>query len=125
MDHPQCNFAAAEVVASRYNIAVQARHQLSLWLPNFEHCMHLILGDFLSQTAHMEIDFTWLLVAFMSNMLLPERLHQELVQLILSRCPALRRIIKCQMMPLHFWGSFEEPDEVILQCSWSATPVAF
>ena len=125
MNYPQCNFVGVEVVASRYDIAVQARHRLSVSLPNFEHRVHLILGDFLSRTAQMEINLTRLSVAFMSDMLLPEVLHHELVQLIVSRCPALRRIVKCKSMPRHFRGNFEEKGKIMVQCSWSATPVAF
>ena len=73
----------------------------------------------------MEMNLTRLSVAFMSDMLLPEVLHQELVHLIVSRCPALRRIVKCKLMPRHFRGEFEEKDKIMVQCSWSASPVAF
>ena len=61
----------------------------------------------------------------MSDMLLPERLHQVLVQLILDRCTVLRRIVKCQQMPHFFLENFTDGIKVMLQCSWSATPVAF
>jgi hypothetical protein len=87
--HPKCTFAGVRVVTTCYDIAVQARHQLSLSFPIFEHRVHLLLGAFLSLAAQMEIDFTRLLVAFISDILLQEQLHQELVQLILRRCPAL------------------------------------
>ena len=58
----------------------------------------------------------------MSDMLLPERLHQALVQLFLDRYSVLRRIIKCQHMLLHFRGNFTDGVEVMLQYSRSATP---
>ena len=115
MAHPQWKVACVEVVAFHYNILVQTRYQLFLSFSNFEHRVHLILGDFLSPAAQTEIDFTQLLVPFRSNMLLPERRHQALVQLIFCWCPVLHQVIKCQMMTLHFWGSFGDPDEVILQ----------
>ena len=65
-----------EVVTSRYGIVVQARHQLSLSFPHFEHRVHLVLHNFLSPSVEMEFEFTQLLVAFMSNKLLLKRLHQ-------------------------------------------------
>ena len=61
----------------------------------------------------------------MSDKLLSERLHQALVQLVVDRCSALCRIVKCQQMPLHFRGNFTDGVEVMLKCSWSATPVVF
>ena len=73
----------------------------------------------------MDIDFPKLSVTLISDRLLPKRPHQALVQLILHQCPVLHRTIKYQAMPPHFWGSFGDPIEVMLQCSWSATPAAF
>ena len=109
-------------MASRYDIAVEALHKLSWLVPNFNDCVLLVPGDFLSPEVELSIDVPKLSVIFMSNKLLPKRLHQVLVELILDRCPALCRIMKCQQMPLNFRGKFKEPVEVTLQCSWSATP---
>ena len=61
----------------------------------------------------------------MFDKLFPEDLHQTLVQLVLDWCPIFFRIVKYQQMLLHFRGSFRDPVEVMIQCSWSAIPVVF
>ena len=93
MAHLLYHFNGVEVMAFCYSIAVEALHKLSWSVLNFKDCVLLILGDFLSQEAKLGINFPTLSITFMSDKLLPKRLYQALLELILDWRPALCRIM--------------------------------
>ena len=68
-----------------------------------------------------EIPFASLTVVLMSDMLFDESVHQQIVQLLLSRCGRLRRVIKTKEMPCHLSALFCPPSAVTLNVSWCAS----
>jgi hypothetical protein len=102
MAHPLCHIIGVEVMAPCNNITVEALYKLSWLITNLEDYMLLVLNDVTSPQVKISIDSPKLSVIFMSNKLLPKRLHHVLVELILRAS----QNIKCQQALLHFRNMF-------------------